>query len=99
LPDLRKVADLKNLGFKSAQVLERIGIYHADELKSVGALQAFVRLKEETNINPSLNFLYAMVGAIEDKHWSKVCQTDKAKLLLALEEHKELQALFKDDEG
>lgn len=99
MSDLRKISELKNLGKKSEQALFDIGIKTASDLETTGALQAFVLLKQAGNINPSLNFLYAMVGAIEDKHWSKVCQTDKAKLLLALEEHKELQALFKDDEG
>jgi len=86
---LRKISELKNLGGKSEQVLFDIGIKTASELETTGALQAFLLLKQAGNINPSLNFLYAMVGAIENKHWSQVRQTSKAKLLLALEEHKD----------
>jgi predicted transcriptional regulator len=36
-----------------------------DDLKAVGPVQAFIHLREEGSIKPSLNFLYAMVGAIE----------------------------------
>ncbi|MEW8206923.1 MAG: TfoX/Sxy family DNA transformation protein [Candidatus Thiodiazotropha taylori] len=33
-----------------------------------------------------MNFLYAMVGALEERHWSEVAKVEKARLLMELED-------------
>ena len=53
-------------------------------------------LKEEGSIKPSLNFLYAMVGALENKHWAKIAKEEKGRLLMELEGYKELEKIFND---
>jgi len=32
-----------------------------------------------------MNFLYAMVGALENKHWIKIAKTERERLLMELE--------------
>ncbi len=45
----------------------------------------------------NLNFLYALVGAIEGEHWLNVAQTEKGRLLMELEEYAELEAMLKEE--
>ncbi|WP_196138601.1 TfoX/Sxy family DNA transformation protein [Aliikangiella sp. G2MR2-5] len=87
------VAKLKNLGAKSALPLERIGITTYADLKSAGALQAFLKLEKLENFKPSLNFLYAMLGALENEHWAKY-REQKGELLIELETMREYETLF-----
>ncbi|HBA34464.1 MAG TPA: hypothetical protein DCZ12_10060, partial [Gammaproteobacteria bacterium] len=42
---------------------------------------------------PSLNLLYALVGALENTTWQKVARRDKTRLLLELEDRQTLDAL------
>lgn len=91
-----RIRDLRGLGPRSEEQLKRIGITTADELRSVGAVAAFIALSEETDSKPSLNLLYALVGALEERDWRDVAREDRASLLAALEGHRELQQLFDD---
>ncbi len=88
---MRELSKLKGLGPKSEKSLNDIGIYTLPDLKVVGPVQAFIKLQTTCNIKPSLNFLYAMISAIENVHWTKIAKTEKAKLLMELEDYKELQ--------
>ena len=87
---------MKGLGPKSEEHLRRVRITTPAELRSVGAVQAFIALCEETDTKPSLNFLYALVGALENRDWRDVAKEDRGSLLAALEGHRELQQLFDD---
>ncbi len=60
-----KLRDLKGLGPKSEACLKAGGISSKEELESIGAVSAFIKLKEADDSKPNLNFLYAMVGALE----------------------------------
>jgi len=90
-----ELSKLKGLGSKSEKCLNEIGIYTLDDLKSIGPVRAFIKLKAECGINPSLNFLYAMVGAIEGVHWAKIAKSEKGRLIMELEDYKELQNFLK----
>ena len=91
-----RIRDLKGLGPKSEEKLGQVHITTPDEFRSVGALRAFIALREETDTKPSLNFLYALVGALEDRDWRDVAREDRGSLLSALKGHRELQQLFDD---
>jgi len=91
-----EVSKLQGLGEKSAKCLNKIGIYKRSDLEKTGVVNAFMALKEEGSIKPSLNFLYAMVGALENKHWAKIEKEEKGRLLMELEGYKELEKIFKD---
>lgn len=92
-----RLRDLKGLGPKSEEQLQRIGINSPEELRVVGAVAAFVALCEKSAEKPSLNFLYALVGALEDRDWREVARNDRGRLFAELEGHQELCRLFDDD--
>jgi hypothetical protein len=49
-------------------------------LEKIGALEAYIRMKE-----PHLCFLYALVGALENRSWLDVAHHDKTRLLIELD--------------
>nr|WP_246345409.1 TfoX/Sxy family DNA transformation protein [endosymbiont of Lamellibrachia barhami] len=93
----KRVSDLKGLGEKSEECLNEIGIYTRMDLEKIGAIGAFLKMRSECCVEPSLNLLYAMVGALEDKNWLKVAKEEKGRLLMELEGYKELEALLRRD--
>ena len=92
-----RLRDLKGLGPKSEQQLIDIGIESVEDLKTIGPIHAFLKLKA-ANEKVSLNFLYALVGAVEGEHWLKVARNEKSRLLAQLDGYRELQALFDSEE-
>jgi DNA transformation protein len=92
-----RIRNLRGLGPKSEEQLEKVGINTSEELRAIGAVAAFVALCETSASKPSLNFLYALVGALEDRDWQEVARQDRGRLFAELEGHKELRRLF--DEG
>ena len=91
-----RIRDLRGLGPKSEEQLAKVDITTLDELRRVGAVPAFITVREETDWKPSLNFLYALVGALEDRDWRDVARENRRRLLAELEGHRELQQLFDD---
>jgi len=89
--------ELKGLGSKSEQCLHEIGINTPEELQRIGAVRAFIRLRKESSIKPSLNFLYALVGALENRHWTEIAKKEKGRLLMELEGYRELEEILKED--
>lgn len=85
---------LKGLGLKSEKYFNQIGIYTESELRDYGPVRAFIKLKRESSIAPSLNFLYAMVGALENKHWIEISRTEKGRLLLELDGYSDLEQML-----
>lgn len=80
------VATLANLGPKSAGFLQAAGIRTHEQLKSLGSVAAYARVKR---IEPkaSLNLLWALEGALTGLHWRDVAREHRTSLLLALETH------------
>ncbi len=89
-----ELSKLKGLGPKSEKYLNQVGIFTRDDLEEIGPVRAFIRLKQAKEINPSLNFLYAMVGALQDEHWADIARTEKGRLLMELEGFRELEAML-----
>jgi len=92
-----KLRDLKGLGPKSEMLLAEAGIKTEAALREIGAIGAFIRLRKECHVKPSLNFLYAMVGALEGEHWLNVARHEKGRLLMELEGYKELELLLNSE--
>lgn len=76
---------LPNLGPKSQEMLAKAGISSVEALRQLGAVRAYVKTKA---IWPkaSLNLLWALEGAISGRPWQAVAETDRASLLMALED-------------
>lgn len=73
---------LRNIGPKSAAWLRQVGLRTEDELRAIGALEAFMRVKR-AGFKPSLNLLYALEGALMDCHWQDVPSERRSELLIA----------------
>jgi len=92
-----ELSKLRGLGPKSERCLNEIGIKTKSDLEAIGPIQAFLKLREECSIKPSLNFLYAMVGALEDKHWADIAKSERGSLLMELEGYHELETMLKEE--
>lgn len=73
---------LRNIGPKSMAWLRQTGVRSLDDLREVGALSAYVRVKR-AGFKPSLNLLYALEGAILDCHWQEIPESRRSELILA----------------
>lgn len=78
------VARLPNLGPKSAEMLARAGVTTVEELRRIGAVAAYVRVRRAGQ-RASLNLLWALEGALTGLPWQQVAQEHRTSLLLALD--------------
>ncbi len=78
------IENLRNLGPSSAAWLEEIGIHTRSELQRLGPLVAF-RMVRQNHAGTSLNLLWAMVAALEDKDWREITDQRKQRLLADLD--------------
>lgn len=85
------IADLPNLGPKSRQMLEQAGIRTADDLRRLGSVAAFSRVKRQGG-SASLNLLWALEGALAGLPWQQVAREHRTSLLLALDAHEQADA-------
>lgn len=76
---------LRGLGPKSTQWLAQIGITTAQELRGIGAIEAYERLVR-AGLPVSLNMLWALEGACTDRDWREVAHTDRTALLMQLDQ-------------
>jgi hypothetical protein len=75
---------LRNIGPKSAAWLRQVGLRTEEDLRAIGALEAFMRVKR-AGFKPSLNLLYALEGALLGCHWQEVPAERRGELLVAAE--------------
>jgi DNA transformation protein len=68
------IAQLRNLGPRSARLLEAVGIRTLVDLEDAGVIEAFRRLVKAGN-KPGLSLLYAMQGALSNTDWQQLPQT------------------------
>jgi len=87
----KRLRDLIGLGPKSEAVLSSIGIKTPENLKEIGAVEAFIKLRQTVDPKPSLNLLYAMVGALENRSWLDIARHERESLLMALDGFTELE--------
>lgn len=92
-----KLRELQGLGPKSEKCLNDIGIFTKEDLEKIGPIKAYIKLRDESKTKPSLNFLYAMVGALENENWVNIAQNEKGRLIMELDGYRELQELFERD--
>jgi len=78
----RDLTDLRNLGAKVVQMLAEIGICSEDQLRSVGAVEAYRRMKalRPGTTLPLCYYLYSLEGALTDTHWDAIGSTRKQQL-------------------
>lgn len=76
------VSKIRNVGPKSAAWLRQIGIRTEEDLRKIGSVEAYRRVKV-AGFKPTLNLLYSMAGAEDDCHWTALSEERKAALVLA----------------
>jgi DNA transformation protein len=74
------IAELRNLGPASARLLAEIGVATEAELRALGAVAAYARLKFAFPRRVSLVMLYALEGALTRRHWNRLPASTKARL-------------------
>ena len=80
------MTDLKGLGPKSLQMLAEAGIHDFEQLRQMGAVAAFVAVKQ-SNKAATLNLLWALEGAITGVPWQEVSRLERTRLLLAFDDY------------
>ena len=83
---MASIADLANLGPKSALFLQCAGIRTIEDLRRLGSVAAYAEVKK-VEPKASLNLLWALEGALTGLHWREVAREHRTSLLLALETH------------
>jgi DNA transformation protein len=79
------LAEMRNLGPKSREMLAKAGIKTETQLRQLGAVRAYVKTKAVWP-QASLNLLWALEGALSGRDWREVAETERASLLMALED-------------
>jgi DNA transformation protein len=80
----REIKDLPNLGQFMSKRLAEIGITNEDELRKIGAGQAYVRLKFLFGREITLNALWAMDATLSGIDWRLLSEERKQELLAQL---------------
>ncbi|WP_119394795.1 TfoX/Sxy family protein [Salinibius halmophilus] len=88
----QQLAQLANLGPKSAQMLVDAGIKTEAQLRQVGAIAAYAQVKQQHQ-NASLNLLWALEGVLQNKPWQDIAKHQRQELILALDAYYELQKM------
>jgi DNA transformation protein len=81
----RPLSSLKGLGPRSEDMLAQVGIHSAEALLAADPYEVYARLKA-TVPGISLNALYALMGAIEDRNWLDIKRERKGEILMRLED-------------
>lgn len=76
---------LGKLGPRSQEALRRVGIKTDGELRALGSVAAFLRVKRSGGCG-SLNLLWGIEAALTGKPWRVVAKEDRLSLLYRLEE-------------
>lgn len=76
----RPVSDLKNLGPVTARLMCEVGIETERQLRAIGPVAAYCRLKHMAPRQITLVCLYALQGALSDIHWNKIPAPQKEAL-------------------
>ncbi|MFO0989511.1 MAG: TfoX/Sxy family DNA transformation protein [Alphaproteobacteria bacterium] len=76
----RPLETLTNLGRIAARQLAEIGINTEADLRAAGAAAAYLKLKDHFGRGVSLNYLYALGGALKDERWDAMPEAERAAL-------------------
>lgn len=82
---------MQGIGPRCVQLLNEVGIHKPQELREIGAMEAYLRIIEETSFKAHIALLYALIGAVENRSWLDIAKTEKAMLRAELEGLKEIR--------
>lgn len=76
----RKISQMRSLGPAMERWLAEVDIHNEDDLRAVGPVPAYQRLKFRFGTNVNLLALYAMHAALADIDWREVDAATKERL-------------------
>lgn len=76
----RKIAELRNLGPKTAAMLGEIGVTTETELRELGSVECYCRLRFAFGRQISLNALHAIESALLNIDWRALDAPTKDRL-------------------
>lgn len=76
----KKTMNLKNIGAKTEAWLREVGIHGYDDLKRIGSVETYRKLKLLYPDKINLNALYALEAAIWNIHWLELLPEIKDQL-------------------
>lgn len=79
------LASLPGLGPKSQAMLAAAGARSVEQMRQLGAVRVFLMVRR-AGLQPSLNLLWALEGALTGQHWQRVAKEHRTSLLFALDE-------------
>lgn len=71
---------LRGLGEKTCERLRLIGIESLEEMQALGVVETYLLLKAAFPEKVSLNALWALEGALNDRDWREIPAERKAEL-------------------
>lgn len=80
-----ELAAMRNLGPASARMLVEAGVRSVDELRAIGAVEAFRRVLFARGGRSTAVLLWALHDALTDQRWDRIPDDEKARLRAALE--------------
>ncbi|KZL00554.1 MULTISPECIES: TfoX/Sxy family protein [unclassified Pseudovibrio] len=76
----KSISQLRNLGPKTEYMLSEVDVCSEDDLRELGAVQAYQRLKFRFGRGVSILALYAMEACLRDCDWRDLSAEDKKEL-------------------
>lgn len=83
--DGKAIREFPGLGPKSEAMLALAGISSFEQLKALGAPQAFAIVRRSA-AKPSLNLLWGLEAAVSGVQWQTIARQHRLSLLMELEE-------------
>ena len=78
----RRVEELRNIGATIAQRLNEVGVFTEHDLRSIGAVEAHLRIRDRypEKTLPVCYYLYSFEAALCDVHWDDLPEPRKRAL-------------------
>lgn len=82
---MNRISELSNLGEKTEEWLNEIGIHSKSDIERIGSIEVY-RLLRGRGIPASLNLVYAIEAMLIGEHWTKLSPKLKAELRAGIRE-------------
>jgi DNA transformation protein and related proteins len=79
------LSEMPGIGPATLRTLVSAGIVTAAELRARDPFELYAQLKA-TDARASINLLYALIGAVENRDWKTVAHEDKTRILMRLDD-------------
>ena len=80
----KRLRDLNGFGPKSEEIFAKVDIHTVEEFMAYDPYELYALLKPMKGIG--LNSIYAIIGALENRSWLEVSQTQKMEILMRLDD-------------